>query len=168
MCKVDFKRTCATFKSASFFFKSESHSFKAAPKPGAGCGRAKLPRQDIAPVWSKKLVESDKLSTDVIQKTIDSCAIPLREVNVYAYVGRERGNSSNPNSPRVINVWQSQVGYYNGDDKQMRFGGMYVNGQRGSETDQAESHFFELDFADRSSFRVYANGTQYYADVWVG
>jgi hypothetical protein len=107
---------------------------------------------------------TDKLSTTVIEKTIDSCSIPLREVKIYAYVGRERGNSSSRNSPRVRNIWQSQVGYYNGDDTQMRFGGMYVNGQRGSETDQAESKFFELDFADKTCFRVYLNGTQYYAD----
>lgn len=106
----------------------------------------------------------DKFSTQVIEKTTDTCDIPLREIKLYAYAARERGNDSNSGSERIRGIWLSQVGYFLGEDIQMRFGGIYINGQRGAETQPGESEYFELNFADKDSFRVYLKGTQYYAD----
>lgn len=107
---------------------------------------------------------TDKFSTGVIENDIDNCGIPLREVKLYAYIGRERGNQSRENIEAVRGIWLSQVGYYSAEDTQMRFGGYYINGKRGAEVSIDESKYFELDFADRSSLRVYLKGTQYYAD----
>jgi hypothetical protein len=92
------------------------------------------------------------------------CTTPLRTIKMYAYIGRNRGNKGAQDLPRIDNIFHSQVGYYVGDDKQMRFGGQYVN-QDGPVFEDAESKYFELDFADKDSLTVYLKGTPYYADA---
>lgn len=99
----------------------------------------------------------DHLSAEAVEKEQESCDIPLRKIRLYAIVGR-MGDDFN---------YISQVGYYMGDDKQMRFGGLkpIIDNQALSfELDVNESKFFELDFADKNAFRCYFKGTPYYAD----
>lgn len=108
---------------------------------------------------------TDKLDAVVVEKPSVNCPVPIRRVRMYVYIGRERGNlsSSSPNNSAQRNVWISQVGYYLGEDTQMRFGGIcYDSGD--FEIDDAESKLFSLDFADKDSFRVYLKGTPYFAD----
>lgn len=106
---------------------------------------------DNAPAW---LVQ--RLSFQAQQKIINSCSLPLRKIRLYAYVGR-CWDSFN---------YCSQVGYFTGDDKQMRFGGL---GQGLPDSGKAsidldDSKTFQLDFADKSAFRCYLKGTPFYTD----
>lgn len=114
---------------------------------------------------------TDKLSVSVENKSVDTCTLPFRKIRLYVYVGRERGNSSGTFKNRIRNVWHSQIGYYNGDDKTTRFGGTFFE-QKDTSSDEIvakvdinESKQFDLDFADKDGFRVYLKGTPYYADA---
>lgn len=98
-----------------------------------------------------------KLDVSVVEKPNNACLIPTRKIRLYAYIGRPGDRFS----------WESQVGYFYGDDTQMRFGGMQMGpadrvelGTNGLQ----ESKYFQLDFADRDAFRCYLKGTPYYAD----
>jgi hypothetical protein len=112
-----------------------------------------------------------KLDAEVEYEDIDACSRPIRNVRMYVYVGRERGNRSSLGLPAARNVWTSQVGYFVGDDKQMRFGGLTLSIDRVDNPvlvahfDVDESKLFELDFADKDAFRVYLKGTPYFADA---
>lgn len=99
----------------------------------------------------------DNFSVTVKEKAVQSCSAPMRTIYLYAYIGMCGSNFS----------YTSQVGYINGDDKQVRFGGLrmrdvLIGGKSTINVD--ESKFFKLDFADRDSLRVYLKGTPYYAD----
>lgn len=102
-----------------------------------------------------------------------SCTVPDRKVKLYVMASRERGNQSTDSTPDSCrDSWITQVGYYNGDDKQMRFGGISYNSLRlgvpyTSELniDVDESKYFNLDFADKEGFKVYFKGTKYSANV---
>jgi len=111
---------------------------------------------------------TDKFSTEVVENLIDRCQVPTREIKLYVYAARERGNSSEPSSARVRGIWLSQVGYIDGQDTQERWGGMFPNGNdlnsQDIEFDVDESKYFDLNFADKDGFRCYLKGTQYYAD----
>jgi hypothetical protein len=105
---------------------------------------------------------TDKFDVIVKEKEDTGCTFPLRKIKLYVYVGRERGNRSQntPNQSPERNIWISQVGYYIGEDTQMRFGGTgYENDEFFIDTD--ESKYFELDFADRDGFICYLKGTPY-------
>lgn len=105
---------------------------------------------------------TDKLDVVVKEKDDTGCTAPLRNIKLYVYVGRERGNfsQSTPNQSAERNIFISQVGYYIGDDTQMRFGGIcYENDDFVIDTD--ESKYFSLDFADRDGFICYLKGTPY-------
>lgn len=100
-----------------------------------------------------------KMDVAIQQKEQNTCDIALRRISLYAYVAR---------------CWDafnycSQVGYYTGDDKQMRFGGLGqgLPDQNKASINLDDSKYFKLDFADRDSFRCYLKGTPFYTDgVW--
>lgn len=98
----------------------------------------------------------DKLSTEVKYKDENVCNIPLRTIYLYAYAGQCGTDFS----------YSSQVGYINGEDTQVRFGGLRVNTNAdGAATiNFDESKFYQLDFSNKKSFRVYLKGTPYFAD----
>ena len=99
----------------------------------------------------------DNLSLQVVEKQPVGCSIPTRKIRLYAYIGMGTNDF----------FYISQVGYYNGSDTQMRFGGLdYGTGTTaGFHID--ESKAFSLDFADKKAFRAYLKGTPYYADgIW--
>lgn len=105
----------------------------------------------------------NKLSVVVKEKQVQNCNKPLRKVTLYAYVGRP-GNSR---------LFFSQVGYINGTDTTVRFGGI-VPGASGldPQTDvdifTNESTFYDLQFGGKKGFRVYLKGTPYFADCeWI-
>lgn len=103
--------------------------------------------------FSKSLI--DKLSAVVKQKEVSICARSLRTIYLYAYIGQCGENFE----------YTSQVGYINGDDTQVRFGGLRMNiFSNPARIDVNESKFFNLDFADKKALRVYLKGTPYYAD----
>jgi hypothetical protein len=105
---------------------------------------------------------TDKFDVIVKEKEDTGCSVQLRKLKLYVYVGRERGNRSQntPNQSPERDIWISQVGYYIGDDTQMRFGGIgYENDSFFIDTD--ESKYFQLDFADRDGFICYLKGTPY-------
>lgn len=114
---------------------------------------------------------TNKLSVNVSTEKTESCTLPFRKIRLYVYVGRERGNSSTGDSPRTNFIWHSQVGYYDGEDKKVRFGSTYLEAENFNSTNIVakinvdESKLFELDFADKEGFRVYLKGTPYYADA---
>lgn len=99
-----------------------------------------------------------KLDVSVEEKQEATCEVKLRKIWLYAYIGRGWDTFN----------FCSQVGYYLGDDKQMRFGGL----DQGNDTDVAtllvdESKYFKLDFADKTAFRCYLKGTPFYTDgIW--
>lgn len=97
----------------------------------------------------------DALSIEVAEKESSSCPVALRKIRLYAYIGRCGDDFT----------YQSQVGYYIGEDKTMRFGGLFAGGSNSivyAEVDEAKS--FDLNFADKDAFRCYLKGTPYYAD----
>lgn len=99
----------------------------------------------------------NQLSFSVAEKPLVGCQIPTRSIRLYAYIGR------------AINdfYYISQVGYYNGSDTQMRFGGLSYGSGTEAGIDIAESKQFDLDFADKNAFRAYLKGTPYYTDgLW--
>lgn len=94
------------------------------------------------------------LDAQAIEKEGTSCLIPNRKIRLYAYIGRDGDRLS----------WESQVGYYNGSDTLIRFGGMQVGPDANIEVSVDQSTFFNLNFADKNALRVYLKGTPYYAD----
>lgn len=114
---------------------------------------------------------TNKLSTTIETQNTNSCTLPFRKVRVYCYVGRERGSASRSDTDRDRNTWISQVGYTDGTDKTVRFGGTVVGlfstpsyGIRAN-IDIDESKQFDLDFADKTGFRLYVKGTPFFADA---
>ena len=104
----------------------------------------------------------NKFSASVNERQLSNCQRPLREIKLYVYLGRERGNKGDGSSIRARNIWVSQLGYYNGTDTQMRFGGLYPDD--GVKIDVDESKYFDLDLADKDGLRCYFKGTEYFAD----
>lgn len=93
----------------------------------------------------------------VQEKEQTGCDIPNRKMYLYAYIGMPDG----------VVLYTSQVGYYLGEDTQMRFGGLRPRGvgnPLGADIRPEESKFYNLDFADRNSFRCYLKGTPYFSD----
>ena len=101
---------------------------------------------------------TSQLSASYDFSTNQNCQIPTRKVRLYAYIGNEGEDG----------FYLSQVGYYEGADTQMRFGGMtYAPGSTQVSVNLNESKYFALDFSDRNAFRCYLKGTQYFSDgVW--
>jgi len=96
----------------------------------------------------------DNLDVKVVEKAAVGCTKPLRDIYLYAYIGR-CGDTF---------AYTSQVGYYLGTDKQVRFGGLTVKTVNGDVTVETnESTDFELNFADKNALQVYLKGTQYSA-----
>lgn len=93
----------------------------------------------------------------VVEKASATCPVPPRKIRLYAYIGM-----------CTDSFWYiSQVGYFNGADTQMRFGGLNYGADTTAGIDINESKTFDLTFADRSAFRAYLKGTPYYTDgVW--
>jgi len=108
----------------------------------------------------------DNFGQDVLGKMLPSvaykpqsvCQKPVRELTLYAYVGRCGDNFA----------YIYQFGWINGEDKNYRFGGWDGNFNDSTQKDMAnESRSFGLDFADKKGFRCYLKGTPYYADaIW--
>lgn len=96
----------------------------------------------------------DNIDVEVVEKAANACIKPLRKISLYAYIGRCGDDFS----------YVSQVGFYFGGDKQMRFGGIVLD-EPDSITfvDLPESKSFGLDFADKTAFACYLKGTPYYA-----
>jgi len=98
------------------------------------------------------------MSINVAERPQVGCLVPTRTVQLYAYIGMATDSA-----------WYiSQVGYYNGADTTMRFGGLNYGGTSGS-TNVAGIDFniskdFGLNFADKDAFRCYLKGTPYYVD----
>lgn len=95
----------------------------------------------------------DNLDFEVIEKTVEGCTLPLRDMYFYIYVGR----------PGTNNNYTSQVGYYLGDDKEIKFGGLDAINQGNIYIDPTESGTFDLNFADKNAFQIYLKGTPYTA-----
>lgn len=95
----------------------------------------------------------DNLDVEVKEKAQLGCVKPLRDMYFYAYVGR-CGMETN---------FTSQVGFYLGADKKIRFGGMNAKSSSDVTFNVEESDIFELNFADKNSFQVYLKGTTYSA-----
>lgn len=103
--------------------------------------------------FSEKI--TDKLSLTYVESDNNACPIPTRTVRMYAYIANAEEEA----------CYISQVGYYNGVDTQMRFGGMrYDHDATEIIVNVDESKYFKLDFADREAFRLYFKGTPYFAD----
>jgi hypothetical protein len=96
----------------------------------------------------------ENIDVQVIEKEQNVCTKPLRKIRLYGYTGRPGDTFS----------YVSQVGYFLGDDKQMRFGGTTTGRNDRIGVDAQESKFFSLDFADKNAFRCYLKGTPYFAD----
>lgn len=94
-----------------------------------------------------------KLDVDIQFNPLQGCTKPLRKVRMYAYVGYATDNFS----------YISQVGWYNGQDTQERFGGIDTSNGTLATVNINESKYFQLDFSDHSAFVCYAKGTPYYA-----
>jgi hypothetical protein len=107
---------------------------------------------------------TDKLTTQVIEGTQQGCTIPLREMKLYVYAGRERGNSAGDGAQAIRGIWGSQVGFYITDDKQMRWGGQGYSQYAGGLYVLNMGDDFDLTFADRNGFRCYLKGTPFFAD----
>lgn len=97
---------------------------------------------------------TDKFSVTVEEKEPTSCPVELRTIRLYAYIGRCGDDFT----------YSGQVGYFIGDDKQMRFGGLFAGDQSVILDDLDEAKSFDLNFADKEAFRCYLKGTPYYAD----
>lgn len=98
------------------------------------------------------------LNVIVAEKPQIGCSIPIRTIQLYAYVGMCSDDFA----------YFSQVGYINGSDTTVRFGSLRYGGNfTEARFNEAESKTFDLDFSDKKAFRVYLKGTPYYADgVW--
>lgn len=98
-----------------------------------------------------------KLSIQVAEKPNQNCNIPTRTIQLYAYVGMGTDNG-----------WYiSQVGYFNGSDTQMRFGGLNYGSGTTAGIDFNISKTFDLTFADTTAFRCYLKGTPYFTTgIW--
>lgn len=94
------------------------------------------------------------LDVSVAEKQPVGCQIPTRKIRLYAYIGMGTNDF----------FYVSQVGYYNGSDTQMRFGGIDYGTGTTAGFRVAESKTFDLDFADKNAFRAYLKGTPYYTD----
>lgn len=99
----------------------------------------------------------NNLDVSVIEKMATSCVKPLRNVYLYAYIGRCDDD-----------FWYtSQLGYLkNSTDTIVRFGGLSPNADSTGQAkiDFGQSDTFSLNFADKKALRVYLKGTPYYAD----
>lgn len=95
----------------------------------------------------------NNLDFEVVEKTSEGCSKPLRTMYFYAYVGR----------PGQEHNFTSQVGYYLGADKKIRFGGINAKNPGDVTIDVADSDTFGLNFADKNAFQLYLKGTQYSA-----
>lgn len=95
----------------------------------------------------------NKLTINVAEKPPVGCPIATRKIRLYAYIGRCQDDF----------VYVSQVGYYNGTDTMIRFGGL-TNGSDIALIDFAESKTFDLNFADKKALRCYLKGTPFYTD----
>jgi len=94
------------------------------------------------------------MSADVQEKKSGTCSIATRLIKLYAYVGMMTDSS-----------WYiSQVGYINGADTTVRFGGLNFGSGTVAGIDFNVSKAFDLTFADKQAFRCYLKGTPYYAD----
>lgn len=95
------------------------------------------------------------LGAQVAEKPNAICPVPTRKVTLYAVAGR----------PNDLLTWESQVGYFDGEDTQMRWGSLGVNIATPDQIatfNVAQSKEFGLDFADHEAFVCYAKGTPYY------
>lgn len=115
---------------------------------------------------------TDKLGISIGQGSVSGCSVLTRKIKLYVYAARERGNASASTSVPLRNIFLSQVGYYEGADTTVRFGGMAFQTQLLSQPspnylsiDLDESKYFELDFAGKESFKVYLKGTPYSAEA---
>lgn len=116
----------------------------------------------------------DKIGFEVKYGDSNYCAMQLRTVSLYCYVGRERMNQGASDQRKMYDEWISQVGWHEGDNKQERWGGLCFPSRRDGDfnyiitdefkVDTEESDLLKLNFADREGFRCYAKGTPYYAD----
>lgn len=100
----------------------------------------------------------DNLTAQVAYVINSGCVVPLRQVRLYAYIGRNGHNTDG--------TYTSQVGYYLGTaDPQLRFGGMSIGGDGVDviSLDTNESKYYKLDFADHDNLVCYLKGTSYYA-----
>lgn len=96
----------------------------------------------------------NNLNVVVGEKDSTDCVVPLRDINLYAYIARSGENL----------VYTSQVGYINGEDTTVRFGGLQMsNGLQASIT-FSDSVNLKLNFGTKKAFRVYLKGTPYSAD----
>lgn len=95
----------------------------------------------------------NKLSVNVAEKMSVGCPIPTRKIRLYAYIGRCQDDF----------VYVSQVGYFNGSDTEIRFGGL-TNGSTIALIDFSESKTFDLNFSDKRALRCYLKGTPFYTD----
>lgn len=107
--------------------------------------------------------QTGKLDVVVKEKAAVLCDKPIRKLTMYAYIGRAGQGRT----------FVSQVGYINGTDTMVRFGGL-VPGVSGSNPQPDvdvftnESIFYSLNFAGKKGLRLYLKGTPYFADCqWV-
>lgn len=97
---------------------------------------------------------TNKMDVLVKEKPSTFCPAPLRTIKLYAYAGYATDTFA----------FISQVGYFNGTDTQMRFGGVYIDQTQDPVTINIDdSKTFDLTFADKSAFCVYLKGTPYYS-----
>src|SRR6185503_2887951 len=89
----------------------------------------------------------------VQEKPDVTCLVPARTIRLYAYIGR-CGDGFN---------YDSQVGYFLGDDTQMRFGGVIMSTSDKAEVFFNESRTFDLTFGDKDALLCYLKGTPYYS-----
>jgi len=99
----------------------------------------------------------NNLDVVVEEKTTNICAKPLRDITLYAYIGRCDDTFS----------YTSQVGYVLGSDKVVKFGGLHVEnigfGVGDVKVETGDNDIFELNFADKTALQVYFKGTPYSA-----
>ena len=93
------------------------------------------------------------LDVEVAEKPKVGCSLPMRKVTLYACATRPGDRAS----------FESMVGYYVGQDTQVRWGGIEASTSAPEiGFSEQESKNFGLDFADHSAFVCYAKGTPYY------
>lgn len=120
----------------------------------------------------------DKFDAIPVEGSLSGCPnLKTRKISLYAYVGRERGNFSGScdpggadNSGYDFQTWISQVGYFNGTNTQMKFGGFEMEPNGTFSIHECESDYFNLNFSDKNAFRCYLKGTPFFADgewYWV-
>jgi len=94
------------------------------------------------------------ITAGVFEQEPVGCQIATRNVKLYAYIGM----------PTDANWYISQVGFYQGENTQMRFGGLQYGTGTTANIDFNICNDFALNFADKDAFRCYFKGTPYYAD----